>query len=148
MLSGTGHDSNASHELTAERMISGTPADVFDGFLSLYGPGRPDWVLESELDLRAGGTWRLVFQPPGVPRFRETRVFSEVDRPARLGYTATVAADGQPAFQTTVLMTFQAQGDQTRVRLTQSGFPDAATREEFAAAWPDVLSGVARRLAA
>jgi len=28
MLSGTGHDSNASHELTAERMISGTPADV------------------------------------------------------------------------------------------------------------------------
>jgi len=52
MLSGTGHDSNASHELTAERMISGTPADVFDGFLSLYGPGRPDWVLESELDLR------------------------------------------------------------------------------------------------
>jgi len=25
---------------------------VFDGFLSLYGPGRPDWVLESELDLR------------------------------------------------------------------------------------------------
>jgi len=146
MLSSTGHDSNASHELTAERMISGTPADVFDGFLSLYGPGRPDWVLESELDLRAGGTWRLVFQPPGVSRFRETRVFSEVDRPARLGYTATVAADGQPAFQTTVLMTFQAQGDQTRVRLTQSGFPDAATRDDFAAAWPDVLTEVARRL--
>ena len=83
-----------------------------------------------------------------MPRFRETRVFSEVDRPARLGYTATVAADGQPGFQTTVLMTFQAQGDQTRVRLTQSGFPDAATRDDFAAAWPDVLSEVARRLAA
>jgi len=145
-MSSTGHDSNASYELAAERMISGTPADVFDGFLSLYGPGRPDWVLESELDLRAGGTGRLVFQPPGVPRFRETRVFSEVDRPARLGYTATVAADGQPAFQTTVLMTFQAQGDQTRVRLTQSGFPDAATRDDFAAAWPDVLTEVARRL--
>jgi hypothetical protein len=30
MLSSTGHDSNAGHELTAERMISGTPADVFD----------------------------------------------------------------------------------------------------------------------
>jgi len=43
-------------------------------------------------------------------------------------------------------MTFQAQGDQTRVRLTQSGFPDAATRDDFAAAWPDVLTEVARRL--
>jgi hypothetical protein len=57
-----------------------------------------------------------------------------------------VAADRQPGFQTAVLMTFQAQGGQTRVRLTQSGFPDAATRDDFAAAWPDVLSEVARRL--
>ena len=84
MLSSTGHDSNAGHELTAERMISGT--------------------------LRTCST----------------------------GSSACTA----------VLMTFEAQGSQTRVRLTQSGFPDAATRDDFAAAWPDVLSEVARRRAA
>jgi len=139
------HEGHGSHELSVQRVISGTPAAVFDGFLSLYGPDRPDWVLESDLDLRAGGTWTLVFQPPGLPRFRETRVFFEVDRPGRLGYTVTVAANGQPGFQTRVLMTFAAHGEHTRVRLTQSGFPDAATRDDFAAAWPDVLNEVARR---
>ena len=147
-MSNTVPDSHgAGHQLTAERVISGQPAAVFDGFLRLHGPDRPDWVLQSDLDLRVGGTWTLVFQPPGVPRFRETRVFSEVGRPERPGYTVTVAADGQPGFQTTVRMTFQGLGDQTRVRLTQPGFPDAATRDDFAAAWPDVLGEVQRRLA-
>ena len=70
-----------------------------------------------------------------------------MDWPERLGYTVMMAADGQPGFQTTVRMTFQGLGDQTRVRLTQSGFPDAATRDDFAAAWPDVPSEVQRRLA-
>lgn len=44
-------------------------------------------------------------------------------------------------------MRFEEAGEQTRVRLTQSGFPDTATRDDFAAAWPDVLGEVQRRLA-
>lgn len=37
-------------------------------------------------------------------------------------------------------------GDGTRLTLAQSGFPDDATRDDFATAWPDVLAMIAERI--
>lgn len=129
-----------SFDLAVERQIDAGPEVVFDAFLDMYEKDRPDWIVESQLDLRPGGEWLVTFHPPGLEPFSEDRVITEVDRPRRLAYTMTASAsDRRPSFDTTVLLSFDEQGPMTRVSITQRGFPTAETRDEFAAAWPDVL---------
>jgi uncharacterized protein YndB with AHSA1/START domain len=61
-----------SHDLRLERVYDAAPEVVFDGFTDpdaqkeLYADA-PDWVVESEIDLRVGGRWTIVFGPPGRP---------------------------------------------------------------------------------
>jgi activator of Hsp90 ATPase-like protein len=45
----------------------------------------------------------------------------------------------RPGFETTVELTFGAEGARTHVTLAQRGFPTQAERDDFAGAWPDVL---------
>jgi uncharacterized protein YndB with AHSA1/START domain len=56
-----------THDLTMERKFAAPPRAVYDAFLGMYGENRPDWIVESRLDLRPGGTWRVVFNPRGFP---------------------------------------------------------------------------------
>jgi hypothetical protein len=51
-----------------------------------------------------------------------------------------------PGFSTTVEVTIEAGPDGHRLRLVQQGFPTVQARDDFAAAWPDVLGEVARRV--
>ena len=44
----------------------------------------------------------------------------------------------QPGFSTEVELTFAPEGAGTRLVLTQRGFPDAATRDEFVGGWSGV----------
>jgi uncharacterized protein YndB with AHSA1/START domain len=130
-------------ELRVERDVDGAPEQVYDAFLAVYDDPLPDWVLESRRDLRVGGEWDVTFEPPGVPAFTEHRVLTVVDRPHELRYTARIA----DSFDTTVTFRTEQVGTGTRASLSQSGFPDAQVRDQFAAAWPDVLDLVATRLA-
>jgi uncharacterized protein YndB with AHSA1/START domain len=137
----------AEQELYVEREFAATAAEVFDGFLGMYGEPRPEWIVDSKLDLRVGGTWDVVFHPPGVGEFREHRVLTVIDRPHRLSYTVTVLGDA-PEFDTQVAIVIEPSDDsRTFLSLTQSGFPDAASRDDFAGAWPDVLALLAGRIA-
>lgn len=129
-----------------ERRFAAPPRAVYDAFLGMYGENRPDWIVESHLDLRAGGTWTVVFHPPGLEAFREVRVVSAVDPPRRLAYTMTAVFPGQPGFSTTVDLMFSADGEGTRLSLAQRGFPDAATRDGFAGGWSGVWDILAREL--
>jgi uncharacterized protein YndB with AHSA1/START domain len=52
------------------------------------GPGGPDWVAESECDLRVGGEWIIRFGPASAP-YVERNVFHVVERPHRLVYAST-----------------------------------------------------------
>ena len=104
----------------------------------MYGENRQDWIVESRLDLRPGGTWRVVFHPPGLEAFTENRVLSAVEPPHRLAYSMTALFGGQPGFSTEVELTFAPEGTGTRLVLTQRGFPDAATRDDFAGGWSGV----------
>lgn len=134
-------------ELHVEREFAATAAEVFDGFLGMYDEPRPDWIVDAQLDLRVGGAWEVVFHPPGAGEFREHRVLTVIDRPRRLAYTVTVIGDA-PQFDTQVTIVIEpADGSGTRLSLTQSGFPDAASRDDFAGAWPDVLEQLAGRIA-
>jgi uncharacterized protein YndB with AHSA1/START domain len=134
------------HALDVERIIDAPPEVIFDAFIALYDSQRPDWVTDAQLDLRPGGRWSVAFQVPDGPAFREERLITAVERPHRLAYDMTAVYADAPGFSTTVEVTIRAVPDGHRVRLVQQGFPTVQARDDFAAAWPDVLSEVARRV--
>jgi uncharacterized protein YndB with AHSA1/START domain len=134
-------------DLSVDHEIAAPPEDCFDAFVALYDSDRPAWVTESDLDLRVGGRWHVRFHPAPDPPFREERTVTDVQRGRELGYHARIQDDeGHERFATQVLVTFEPTRGGTRVALHQSGFEDAATRDEFAANWPGVLGEVDRRL--
>ena len=134
------------HALSIERLIDAPSEAIFDGFIALYDSQRPDWVTDSQLDLRPGGRWSVAFQVPNGPAFREERVITAVERPCRLAYDMTAVYRDAPGFNTTVEVTIEAVPDGHRVRLVQQGFPTTQARDDFAGAWPDVLDELAHRV--
>jgi uncharacterized protein YndB with AHSA1/START domain len=134
------------HALRVERVIDAPAEVIFDAFIALYDSQRPDWVTDSQLDLRPGGRWSVAFQVPNGPAFREERVITAIEQPHRLAYDMTALYDDAPAFDTSVEVTIQAVPDGHRVRLVQQGFPTPQARDDFAGAWPDVLDELARRV--
>ncbi|MEU5834649.1 SRPBCC domain-containing protein [Streptomyces diacarni] len=133
---------------TVHRTYPATTQEVFDAFLAVYGPQPEEWVLESQLDLRPGGRWWLRFAPPGVEPFTEDRRLTVVDPPGLLRYTARIDAPGNPAYETDVTLELTATPDgQTRLALTQTGFPDSELARIFEENWPGVLELAAQRLA-
>jgi uncharacterized protein YndB with AHSA1/START domain len=137
---------HSGHTLSVERVI-GAPAEaIFDAFIAMYDSQRPDWVTDSQLDLRPGGRWRVAFQVPDGPAFTEERVITTVERPHRLAYNMTAVYDSAPGFSTSVEVKIEAVPGGHRVRLVQQGFPTASARDDFAGAWPDVLNELARRV--
>jgi uncharacterized protein YndB with AHSA1/START domain len=136
------------HALSVERIIDAPPEAIFDAFVAMYDSQRPDWVTDSQLDLRPGGRWSVAFQVPDGAAFREERVITAVERPRRLAYDMTAVYPDAAGFDTSVEVTIEAAPGGHRVRLAQRGFPTAGDRDEFAGAWPDVLDELARRVAA
>jgi len=134
------------HALRVERIIAAPPEAIFDAFIALYDTQRPDWVTDSQLDLRPGGRWPVAFQVPDGPAFREERVITAVERPHRVGYHMTAVYEDAPGFSTTVEVVIEAVPDGHRVSLVQQGFPTMETCDDFAGAWPDVLDELARRV--
>lgn len=134
------------YDLSVERVIDAPAEAIFDAFIALYDSQRPDWVTDSQLDLRPGGRWSVAFQVPDGPAFREERVITAVERPHRLTYTMTAIYDDAPEFSTTVEVTVATGPDGHRIRLVQQGFATRESRDDFAGAWPDVLGQVAHRV--
>jgi uncharacterized protein YndB with AHSA1/START domain len=139
-------DRHDGYALSVERSIDAPPEAIFDAFIAMYDSQRPDWVTDSQLDLRPGGRWSVAFQVPDGPAFREERVITAVERPNRLAYDMTAVYEDGPGFATTVEVTIAAVPEGHRVRLAQQGFPTVEVRDEFAGAWPDVLDELARRV--
>jgi uncharacterized protein YndB with AHSA1/START domain len=143
-----------SEDLRLERVYEADPATVFDAFTDpeaqreLYADA-PDWVVESEIELRVGGRWTITFGPRGRPPARETSVFTVVDRPRRLGYVATMAMPDGSSFDTDLEVTFEEEAPgRTRLTIVQRGFPTRRLRDEIGEGWPSILDGLGRVVAA
>jgi uncharacterized protein YndB with AHSA1/START domain len=137
-----------THDLRLERDFDAPPDIVFDAFVdpdaqrALYADG-PEWIVESELDLRVGGTWTIVFGPSRDKLYREVSVFTEVERPSRLAYGMTSTfSDGRVA-RTAVDISFEASGNGTRMTLTQRDFPSGDMRDDFEGGWASILTALA-----
>jgi uncharacterized protein YndB with AHSA1/START domain len=128
------------YELHVDETIEASPRAVLDGFIAMYGENRPAWVHRSALDLRVGGAWTVDFGPPGPPAFHEDRVITAYQPARRLAYTTTATYADGPRLETIVEIECEALGRNTRIALTQRGFPTVERRDEFGRAWRDVLA--------
>jgi uncharacterized protein YndB with AHSA1/START domain len=138
-----------SYDLRLERVLDAPPEVVFDAFVDpvaqhdLYADA-PDWVVESECELRVGGLWTIAFGPPGRKPARETNVFEEIERPRRLVYRSTMALPSGSTFDTRMHVTFEPVGGKTRMTIVQRGFPTADVRDEFSSGWGSILDALGR----
>ena len=136
-----------TYELRLERLIDGSPGDVFDAFVDpetqkdLYGNEQEaDWMVESELDLRVGGIWTIEFGRVGEMPFRETNVFIEVNRPVRLIFTSTMFKGRYGgSYDTRVAVTFEERDGKTLLTILQTGFENMEERDMIQNGWPAIL---------
>jgi uncharacterized protein YndB with AHSA1/START domain len=133
-------------DVSLEHQFPVPRASVFDGFIDMYGDDRPDWIVDSHLDLRVGGAWTVTFEPPGVDRFTEERKLIAVDRPDLLAYDMALVLDGATQFRTRVRFAFSERDGGTRLQFTQTGFPDEKTRDDFGKNWAVVFDQLEERL--
>ena len=137
-----------SYDLRLERVFDAKPEIVFDALLdpaaqrALLADG-PDWIVESELDLRVGGTWIVEFGPSPSDLYREVAVFSEVDRPHRLVYDVTATFKDGQTLDTQMEITFELENGKTLMTLLQTGYPTASMRDTYEGGWSGVFDALA-----
>jgi uncharacterized protein YndB with AHSA1/START domain len=141
-----------SRELRYERSIQASPARTFDLFTSpagqraFYGSDAPGWMVESQCDLRVGGTWEIVFGPSPDELYRHRHVFQAIERPRHLLLaTSEIRPDGSTLSFSTEL-TFVPQDSATLITMVQSGFPSDELRDEHGRGLPHAFDRLARGL--
>ncbi len=91
--------------------------------------------------IEAGAPYRLVMEAADGTAFVIRGVYREVAAPSRLVYTAAWEdRDGQPGHETLVTVTFEADGDATRLTLRQESFEDEASRDRNKKGWISTLN--------
>jgi uncharacterized protein YndB with AHSA1/START domain len=82
-----------------------------------------------EMDVRAGGVWKLVMHGPDGTDYPNKSVFTEVVPLERLRYKLSGGRRGGPAAQFEMTATFEDDGDTTRITMRMV-FASAAARDE------------------
>jgi uncharacterized protein YndB with AHSA1/START domain len=142
-------------ELRMERRFDAPPDVVFDTYVDpaaqreIWDHMIPGWrLLESEIDLRVGGTWTIVFGPADGEPDRVTSVFSVVERPHRLVVEETAYAGRlDSTIHTTVSLTFEEHEGGTMLRIVQTGFETREARDGLEKGWPAFLDAFERVVA-
>jgi uncharacterized protein YndB with AHSA1/START domain len=145
-----------TYELTVQRLIDAPAEVVFDAFVDpaaqgeLYGDETDlTWQVDSELELRDGGTWTIRFGPSGREPYRETNTFLEVDRPNSLAFRSRLyMADEGHTVETTVTITFEENAGKTLMTIRQAGFERREDRDGIEGGWPSILDALERVVAA
>ena len=75
--------------------------------------------VEIEMDFRVGGSFTQKMYITGAGEFTITGIYDEIIEPERIAYHVNLGAA-----TTRLVVEFIDQGEQTRVILTQEGFPD------------------------
>jgi uncharacterized protein YndB with AHSA1/START domain len=137
-----------SHELRYQRVFDAAPEEVFDAFTDpesleeMYGLDDPGWIVESEGDLRAGGTWIVAFGPSRSELYRFTHVFEVIDRPRRVVFVSNELGPDGSSFDTDVEVTFEEEGGKTRMKIVQKGYPSAEVRDLHTVGLPNAFDRV------
>jgi uncharacterized protein YndB with AHSA1/START domain len=142
--------------LRMERRFAAPPDAVFDAWtnpevLRRWWAAAPGWETPlAEVDLRAGGRYRLTMRDPGAGAEHTVGgEYIEVRRPERLTYTwAWEPEPGAPApgAPSRVTVEFVADGDGTHVELTHSGLTTDESRAQHEHGWNACFDNLAQRV--
>ena len=106
-------------EFKFERTILAPPSDVFDGWLDPKTPGNP-WNMADKLLLNPEVDGFFYWAITGTAHYGR---FTEVERPAVIQHTwVSPSTLGE---ESTVIVTFEKQGENTLMTLVHSGLPDS-----------------------
>lgn len=140
-----------SHELRFERAFDASVEEVFDALAShegleeMYGTDEPGWIVESEGEVRVGGTWGVTFGVPESGLYRFAHAYEVIDRPRRIAYVVTQTDRDGSSFETRVEISLQGlAGGRTLMRLVEEGFPSPEERDLHSTGLPEALERVAR----
>lgn len=147
-----------TYELKIERLFDAPPELVFDTLIDpdaqeeLFSDQVEGWrLLKSEIELRVGGTWTIVFGPAdgaGEPD-RLDCVFTEVDRPRRLAYEMSMfVSEWGRTVDSSVTYTFDEKDGKTLLTIVQSGFETEADRDAYMGGTPGFIDSLQRAVAA
>jgi uncharacterized protein YndB with AHSA1/START domain/dihydrofolate reductase len=114
-----GGDSTADREITSTRVFDAPRPLVWkmwtdaEHVVEWWGPKGFSTTIQ-EMDVRPGGTWRLVMHGPDGRDYKNRIIYREVVEPEKLVYEHSPEPGSEPVnFQTTV--TFADHGDRTQV---------------------------------
>jgi uncharacterized protein YndB with AHSA1/START domain len=140
----------ADDTLVITRLFDAPAARVFDAWLS-----REEWQswigpegIQCEVALlepRVGGQYRLTMHITGGGPIAVAGVFKIIERPRKLSFTW--GAEGDPARQSLITLTFSERQGKTELSLRQEGLGSAANRDQHRAGWNSTLNKLERYLA-
>jgi len=134
-----------SHDLRIERLIDGTPDEVFAAFteadaMKEWYEDNTGWVVDVvACDLRVGGTTVVAFGPSGQAPYREEMTYTNVSAPHRVDYTENFVMPDGDSFVTRLTVSFDAQDGKTLLTIVQTGFPNSEQRDAHQGGWPGFI---------
>jgi uncharacterized protein YndB with AHSA1/START domain len=135
----------AESTLNVTRHIKAPRERVFTAFTSAeavgqwFGPG-PVQVKEITVDFRVGGRYRITAGAPGNDPVTVSGVYREITPPSKIVYTWKWEDDEDWVnCESVVCFEFKAIGDETEVRVTQTGFPSEESCAKHEHGWGGCL---------
>ncbi len=133
-----------SPDIRLQRWFEAPPDVVFDAYTDpdaqrAIRAGGPDWVVESECDLRVGGEWSSGMS--STPWRGHTASSHTVERPHRLVYASTTEWPDGSHVESVMEISLQWLDGRTLLTLTQRGVPSGDVERGFTEGWNEFLDG-------
>jgi uncharacterized protein YndB with AHSA1/START domain len=135
-----------------ERTFDASAEEVFDAWTSpevierWFRPARGWRKPSAEVDLRVGGTVRVVMRDPSGAPVEASGEYTEIERPNRLAFTWTF--DDDPSNQQLIEIEFTERDGATTVVFVNSNISEKKRRDEQYDGWRTCIDNMERALAA
>jgi uncharacterized protein YndB with AHSA1/START domain len=143
-------DQHHGYVLVIERTFDAPADEVFEAWTSeevlrrWFRPGR-DWGMPSaEVDLRVGGTVRVVMRTPDGTEQGAGGEYTVIERPHRLAFTWTF--DDDPSNQQMIELEFSEDDGVTRVLFVNSNISHDERRDQQEEGWRNCFDNLERAL--
>jgi uncharacterized protein YndB with AHSA1/START domain len=141
----------AARVVRIERTFEAPAEDVFDAWTSeevirrWFIPGEGWQEPSAEVDLRVGGTVRVVMRDPSGAPVEAGGQYTEIDRPNRLAFTWTF--DDDPSNEQMIELDFTERDGVTTVLFVNSNISEERRRDQQYEGWSTCLDEMGRVLA-
>ena len=148
-MHGAAVTTGTSYQLLLEREFNASPDLVFEVWsepkhlANWWGPNGFSMPF-CEIDFRVGGSYRICMRSPEGEDHWLHGEYKVIEQPQRLVFTwFRENPDGSIWCETLVEVSFDDLGTKTRFRMLQSGFSNAAHRDEHRGGWSECLNRLA-----